>query len=112
MWDLWIIEYDNYIDPETNHKTSNEVERFQISDIQSLSDFLLNIKKDLHRNPEFFCPACGFWTSYSLIFMDSKQNQVWIRNLYEIFMENEETNWNFDSLTLKQLQDLLATSPT
>ncbi|MBY9002320.1 MAG: hypothetical protein KGD64_15475, partial [Candidatus Heimdallarchaeota archaeon] len=83
MWDLFIIEYDNYIDPKTNHKKSNEIERFHINDIQSLSNFLLNIKKDLHRNPEFFCSACGFWTSYSLIFMDKENNQVWIRNLYD-----------------------------
>ena len=107
MWDLWIIEYDHYIDPKTGDKKSNEVERYAVGDVKSLSNFLLNIKKDINRNPEFFCHACGFWTSYSLVIKDGENNLVCIRNLYEIFMENDEKSWNFDSLTTKQLQEIL-----
>lgn len=107
MWDLWIIEYDHYIDPKTGNKKSIEAERYNVRDVKSLSNFLLNIKKDINRNPEFFCHACGFWTSYSLVIMDEENNLVCIRNLYEIFMENDETSWNFDSLTIKQLQEIL-----
>lgn len=108
MWDLWIIEYDRYINPKTGDQTSNEVERYNVNDVKSLSNFLRNIKKDIHRNPEFFCHACGFWTSYSLVIIDGENNLVCIKNLYGMFVENDEESWNLDSLTIKQLQEILA----
>ena len=108
MWNLWIIEYDNKLDPETGKPLMEEVEKFHISSIEELGNFLLNIRKDMNRNPEFFCPACGFWTSYKLVLKDKKENIVCIRSLYELFLEEDEVKWNFDSLTISQLQEILA----
>ena len=112
MWQMMIVEYDHYIDPNTNQQKKEEVERYNIDSIENLADFLVNVKKDIHKHPEFFCSACGIHTSYQLILSDEENNIVGIRNLFEIFRENEEYSWNFENISVKQLRELLASGLT
>ena len=112
MWQMKIIEYDHYIDPKTNQQKKEEVERYTIHTIEGLADFLLNVKKDINKHPEFFCSTCGFWTSYQLVLMDKEQNIVGIRNLFELFREEENYGWNFENMTLQQLRAILASGLT
>jgi hypothetical protein len=112
MWQMMIIEYDHYIDPKTNQQRKEEVERYCIRTLENLADFLLNVKKDIHKHPEFFCSSCGFWTSYQLVLMDEEQNIVGIRNLFDMFREDENFNWNFENMSLQQLREILAAGLT
>ena len=112
MWNMMIIEFDHYIDPKTGYQKREEIERYDIPNLKSLANFLLNVKKDVNSNPEFFCQACGFWTSYQLILIDYNEKIVGVKNLFELFLENEELNWNFENISEKQLQELLASNLT
>ena len=112
MWNLWIIEIDHYVDSKTGQHKSEEVDRYYMKEVEDLTNFLINIKKDIKRNPEFFCPACGFWTSYQLIIEDSRKRVVDMKNLSNLFMNNEDFDWDFSTITLEQLQEILAKGMT
>ena len=112
MWKLSIVEYDNFIDPNTGKSKAEEVEIFEMNSVEELADFLLNIKKDFNKNPEFFCRACGFWTSYQLILEDKSQSIVSIRNIFELFLDNEELVWDKTNISLKQIEKILANGIT
>ena len=90
MWHLIILELDNYVDSKTGERKHEVVERFHIRSRESLANFLLNIKKDLNKNPEFFCVACGYWTSYQIMLQDSFGKTIGVRNLFDLFMDNKE----------------------
>ena len=108
MWQMMIVEYDHYVDSKTNQQRKEEIERYEILTIENLADFLLNVRKDINKHPEYFCSACGFWTSYQLVLMDKKENIVGIRNLFDIFREDEEFGWNFENMSIQQLREILA----
>jgi hypothetical protein len=112
MWKLTIVEYDNFVDPNTGESKAQKVEGFEMNSIEELADFLLNIRKDFNKNPEFFCPACGFWTSYQLILEDNKNNIVSVRNLFELFLDNSELVWDKTSISLEQIEKILANGIT
>lgn len=112
MWKLSIVEYDNFIDPNTGKSKAEEVEIFEMNSVEELADFLLNIKKDYNKNPEFFCRACGFWTSYQLILEDRNQSIVSIRNIFELFLDNRELVWDKANISLKQIEKILANGIT
>ncbi|MCE7748438.1 MAG: hypothetical protein GPJ51_08565 [Candidatus Heimdallarchaeota archaeon] len=112
MWKLSIVEYDNFIDPNTGKSRAEEVEIFEMNSVEELADFLLNIKKDYNKNPEFFCRACGFWTSYQLILEDKSQSIVSIRNIFELFLDNRELVWDKANISLKQIEKILANGIT
>ncbi len=112
MWKLSIVEYDNFIDPNTGKSKAEAVESFEMNSIEELADFLLNIKKDFNKNPEFFCRACGFWTSYQLVLEDNNQSIVSIRNLFDLFLDNEELVWDKTQISLEQIEKILANGLT
>ena len=112
MWKLSIVEYDNFIDPNSGKSKAEEVEIFEMNSVEELADFLLNIKKDYNKNPEFFCRACGFWTSYQLILEDKNQSIVSIRNIFELFLDNRELVWDKTNISLKQIEKILANGIT
>ncbi len=108
MWKLTIVELDNYIDNQAGGQKQEVVENYQIESTEDLADFLLNVKKNLNSNPEFFCQVCGFWTSYQIVLEDSKGKILCVRNLFDLFMDNNEMVWDPDKITVKQLQKILA----
>jgi len=112
MWKLSIVEYDNFIDPNSGKSKAEEVEIFEMNSVEELADFLLNIKKDYNKNPEFFCRACGFWTSYQLILEDKNKSIVSIRNIFELFLDNRELVWDKTNISLKQIEKILANGIT
>ena len=112
MWQMMIVEYDHYIDPKTSQQRKEEMGRYDIQTIEHLADFLLNIRKDIHKHPEYFCSACGFWTSYQLILMDKRENIVGIKNLFDIFRDDDEFSWNFNNISIQQLREILAAGLT
>ncbi|OLS30873.1 MAG: hypothetical protein HeimAB125_17780 [Candidatus Heimdallarchaeota archaeon AB_125] len=112
MWKLTIVEYDNFVDPNSGESKAEKVEEFEMNSIEELANFLLNIKKDFNTNPEFFCPSCGFWTSYQLILEDGRSNIVSVRNLFELFIDNSELVWDKTSISLEQIEKILASGIT
>ena len=112
MWKLSIVEYDNFIDPKTGNNKAVKVESFEMNSIDELADFLLNIRKDFNKNPEFFCRSCGFWTSYQIILEDNNQSIVSVRNLFSLFLDNDELIWDKATISVEQIEKILANGLT